>query len=263
MAMRRIFEYTHASVQDRFKSDESVLFDDMLRLPCLFMEEGTGDEIAYVGEIKRAGQSGSDVLIEYNLDSDIKPIPNSTIFENMEKFGIWDKFELHRTHWALKDVDLYRVLLRLSGPQRGSPRVFSIAEREAIEQGLASVMMPFDAAFDPVYEAVRSAAEEVGLNCRRADEIWEKPEVIQDIVNLIDRSFVVVCDCTKRNANVFYEIGIAHTLGREVVLISQADADIPFDLQHLRYVKYLDNDEGRQELKVALSKRFRYLQENL
>ena len=99
--------------------------------------------------------------------------------------------------------------------------------------------------------------------CSRADEIWENPAIIQDIVTLIDKSFVVVCDCTGRNANVFYEIGIAHTLGREVVLITQVDADIPFDLRHLRYIKYLDNDEGRHALKAALAERFRYLQENL
>ena len=115
----------------------------------------------------------------------------------------------------------------------------------------------------PVYEAIQSAATEVGLVCRRADEIWETPAIIQDIVNLIDKSFVVVCDCTGRNANVFYEIGIAHTLGREVVLITQVDADVPFDLRHLRYVKYLDNDEGRRALKAALTERFGYLQENL
>src|SRR6266700_3613748 len=44
---------------------------------------------------------------------------------------------------------------------------------------------------------------------------------------LIDRSRVVICDCTKRNPNVFYEIGIAYTLGRDVILITQNDADVP------------------------------------
>ena len=124
-------------------------------------------------------------------------------------------------------------------------------------------MMPFGAAFSPVYEALQDAAARVELVCRRADEIWETPAIIQDIVNLIDKSLVVVCDCTGRNANVFYEIGIAHTLGREVVLITQVDADVPFDLRHLRYIKYLDNDEGRQALTAALAERLRYLQENL
>ena len=62
----------------------------------------------------------------------------------------------------------------------------------------------------------------------------------------------MICDCSGRNPNVFYEAGIAHTLGREVILIAQSDHDIPFDLRHLRYVRYLNNDQGRAELSAAL-----------
>jgi hypothetical protein len=75
---------------------------------------------------------------------------------------------------------------------------------------------------------------------------------MQDVVSLIDRSRVVIADCTSRNPNVFYEIGIAHTLGREVILITQNDADIPFDLRHLRYVRYLNNGEGLADLERRL-----------
>ncbi|ERY77898.1 hypothetical protein PALA51_02309 [Pseudomonas aeruginosa] len=116
-------------------------------------------------------------------------------------------------------------------------------------------MMPFDAPFTPVYETLQQTAENVGLRCRRADDIWENPAIIQDIVSLIDRSRVVICDCTNRNPNVFYEIGIAHTLGREVILITQNANDIPFDLRHLRYVPYLNNAEGRQVLGQTLERR--------
>ena len=58
----------------------------------------------------------------------------------------------------------------------------------------------------------------------------------------------MIADCTGRNPNVFYEIGIAHTLGRDVILITQNEADVPFDLRHLRYVQYLNNGEGREVL---------------
>lgn len=109
-------------------------------------------------------------------------------------------------------------------------------------------MMPFDAGFSPVYETLKATVEKVGLRCRRADEIWENPAIIQDIVSLIDRSRVVICDWTGRNPNVSYEIGIAHTLGREAILIAQNAVDIPFDLRHLRYLPYLNNAEGRQAL---------------
>lgn len=123
-------------------------------------------------------------------------------------------------------------------------------------------MMPFDSTFNAVYESIREAADNVGLRCRRADDIWENPAIIQDVVSLIDRSRIVICDCTGRNSNVFYEAGIAHTLGREVILIAQSDDDIPFDLQHLRYVQYLNNGEGRTELKQSLQNRMQTLLEH-
>ena len=65
----------------------------------------------------------------------------------------------------------------------------------------------------------------------------------------------VVCDCSGRNPNVFYEAGIAHTLGREVILITQSEHDIPFDLRHLRHVRYLNNGEGLAALSGALQAR--------
>ena len=117
-------------------------------------------------------------------------------------------------------------------------------------------MMPFDPSFTAVYDSLRTTAGKVVLRCRRADDIWENPPIIQDIVSLIDRSWAVICDCSGRNPNVFYEIGIAHTLGREVILITQNEVDTPFHLRHLRYVRYLNDAEGRQALCEALEKRF-------
>ena len=119
--------------------------------------------------------------------------------------------------------------------------------------------MPFDAAFNAVYESINQAAENVGLRCRRADNIWEHAAIIQDVVSLIDRSRVVICDCTGRNPNVFYEVGIAHTLGRDVILITQSEQDIPFDLRHLRHVRYLNNTEGLSELRESLQGRMQTL----
>ena len=84
-------------------------------------------------------------------------------------------FEFSRNHWAVKDVDLYRFLLRNIRPRRQRPTVFQISEHESIEPTLASAMMPFDVAFNPIYDSIREAADNVGLRCRRADDIWKMP----------------------------------------------------------------------------------------
>ncbi len=49
---------------------------------------------------------------------------------------------------------------------------------------------------------------------------------------------VLVAELTSRNPNVFYELGLAHALKKPVVLVSSNEADVPFDLQHIRVIYY-------------------------
>ncbi|MBU0555418.1 MAG: hypothetical protein KKD64_12115 [Alphaproteobacteria bacterium] len=255
MPVGRMFEYTEDHVADQFRQERLPLLERLTRLPCLFMGEGVGDEVCHVGTMTRARIANNEVHFEFALDREVPPLTNAVIFAGRRQLDMPHEFEFSRNHWAVKDVDLYRFLMRNVRSGRQRPSVFQLSDHENIEPLLASAMMPFDAAFTPVYDSIRQAAEAAGLRCRRADDIWENPAIIQDVVSLIDRSRVVICDCTGRNPNVFYEAGIAHTLGREVILITQNGQDIPFDLRHLRYITYLNNGEGRAQLAAAIQGR--------
>lgn len=138
------------------------------------------------------------------------------------------------------------------------PNVFEVPEGD-IDQSLVAIMMPFDAAFDGVHAAIKSSCQKVGMSCQRVDDIWEHSTVIQDVFALIWRASIVVCDFTTRNANVFYECGIAHTLGKAVIPIAQHKSDVPFDLQHHRYLNYHGNSEGLETLGHDLQKRLHTL----
>jgi hypothetical protein len=61
---------------------------------------------------------------------------------------------------------------------------------------------------------------------------------MEDIWESICTARVVVADVTGRNANVFYELGIAHTMGKDCVVITQAPQDVPFDITSRRYIQY-------------------------
>lgn len=141
-----------------------------------------------------------------------------------------------------------------------SPSIFEIPN-EQVDFNLVSVMMPFQAELNNVYETIKTAAQKAGFTCKRASDIWDHSTVIQDIFSLIFQSYIVVCDFTGKNPNVFYEAGIAHTLGKHVIPITQAEQDIPFDLKHHRYAKYLNNSEGLQVLEKELLSRLKTLDE--
>lgn len=256
MSAGRMLEYTDGQLSAQLKPAGRLKLSRLMELPALFLEESSrpDEQVARVGTITKIREVGSDIVIEYAYDTRVPVITNADVQRLASDLEVAN-FEFHRTHWAVKDVDLYRVLLTNLQPRRQRPKVFQIADPERVEPSLVSAMMPFAAEFRAVHAALKKAAEGAGLKLRRADDIWENPAVIQDVVNLIDRSAVVIADCSGRNPNVFYEIGIAHSLGREVLLITQSDLDIPFDLRHLRFVQYHNNTQGRAALRRRLQEK--------
>lgn len=139
-----------------------------------------------------------------------------------------------------------------------SPSVFDIPD-ETMDDYLVSVMMPINMSFDNVLTAIRKSCAKVGMKCLRADDIWEDSTIIQDIVNLICCSSIVVVDFSGKNPNVFYETGIAHTLGKNVIPIAQSIEDVPFDLRPHRVLIYLNNVEGLGDLSNRLESRLKTL----
>ncbi len=103
----------------------------------------------------------------------------------------------------------------------------------------AFVLMPFSPMMDQVYEVlIRPSLESAGYVVARADSDLNQRAIMQDIVAGIQRADLVVADMTGRNANVFYELGLAQGIRKRVVLLAQSTTDIPFDLGAYRTVIY-------------------------
>ncbi len=103
----------------------------------------------------------------------------------------------------------------------------------------AFVLMPFDTEFDAIFDKlITPTLEEVGYDVKRADSILNQQNILKDILRGIAEADLVVADLTSLNANVFYELGIAHTLLRPTVLLAQSNKDVPFDLSSYRVILY-------------------------
>jgi hypothetical protein len=234
------------------------------RIPALLMTEigGQKPQIARVAHITGIAPGSRETTIQYVVDASIPAIRSDDLREFAGQMGVGD-LSLSHTHWRVCNADLFRILFqvhqRKAAEQTPRPTVFSAEGIDSQEDDLVSAMMPFGAEFAPVYKALQKAAKAAGLQCRRADDIWVHHQVIQDIVDLSVKAKVIVCDCSGRNPNVFYEIGIAHSFGKDIILITQSADDIPFDLRHYRYLTYLPNKEGLEDLAVAVQGRLQTL----
>lgn len=257
---RVLVEYTSDEIRQRFLPD-GELSQEVVRFPALVMPElGQGSEAARIGRLLdvKSDVRGS-VSFKVRFDEGLLPIPlRSGLWDVRSRLGIAD-FEFSRTHWALKDADLFEVLLRHHLQDVPKPRVLGVERLEPIDPEQVSVMIRFRADFDAVFETIKAVAHELGFKCHRVKDIWENDAIVSDIARLIMRSRVVIADLTDRNANVFYEYGLAHGMGREVIPITQDAAD-NFDVQHLRHVLYENSPAGREKLAAMLRTRLEGVQ---
>jgi hypothetical protein len=120
----------------------------------------------------------------------------------------------------------------------------------------AFLAISYDPAFDPVRVSILEAASAAGFRCEVTEDLATPGDIVDQVWQGIRASDTVVADITRSNPNVFYEIGLAHALGKEVILLSQ-DLEAPFDIRSSRRIRYDLNDLGT--LKTNLEAAFRAL----
>jgi len=101
------------------------------------------------------------------------------------------------------------------------------------------MMMPFGTWFDTYYHEIYvPAIREAGFEPVRGDELFSTGSFVEQIWEQVMKSTVLLADLSDKNANVFYELGLAHAAGKPVVLTAPKIDDVPFDLRHLRVIVY-------------------------
>jgi len=104
------------------------------------------------------------------------------------------------------------------------------------------VMMPFTQTSDRLYEKVfKAAITEAGIKPLRGDEIYGDRRIMSDIWEAIRESRLVLAELTGKNANVLYELGLAHAIGKAVIIVTSELNDVPYDLRDLRCIVYDKN----------------------
>jgi hypothetical protein len=86
------------------------------------------------------------------------------------------------------------------------------------------IVMPFGVQdLEDIYsEFILPVLADCKLDCARGDDIFGSNVIMDDVKAAIDKADLVIADLSGQNPNVFYEVGIAHTLGKPVLLLSQS-----------------------------------------
>ena len=211
------------------------------------------DETQAIREAILEAPGLSDVYKHYRGEN----LPDDTFFRNtvVDTYGVpsekVDEFKkvfldsLARGGLVEKHGDKQRVLdITEEAPatvEDRSDRLKKLGKTVKVDAGDACfVMQPFAPPLGDYYEKIyRPAIEKAGLKAVRADaDIFGTGKIMDQVWRGIQSAKVLVAELTSRNPNVFYELGLAHALKKPVVLISSNEADVPFDLHHIRVIYY-------------------------
>ncbi|GAB4063819.1 FRG domain-containing protein [Uliginosibacterium sediminicola] len=133
----RFLEYTEDEISAKFGGDlSSSQIQALISLPCLFMYENF-DGDTQTGRLTSISMNGRTIEVSYQLD-DLPPISINDIQDFGKRIGL-QRWELTRTHWAIKDIDLYAQLRAMGA--RDTVDITSGLETSAV-QSLPEAALP-------------------------------------------------------------------------------------------------------------------------
>jgi len=104
------------------------------------------------------------------------------------------------------------------------------------------VIMPFTEEFDNIEKEIRRSVTNSGYEYLIAKEYYSSGKITEQIIQMIEKSDICICDLTNNNPNVIWELGYAYTKQKIIVLVAQSTDDLFFDIKIDRAIIY-DKDK--------------------
>ncbi len=117
--------------------------------------------------------------------------------------------------------------------------------------------------WNKIYQFIKDAVEEarLGYQCERSK--IRGGLIIKDILDNLYKADLVIADLTDQNPNVFYELGVRHTLSNKTILIAQDISYIPSDLHGYGIIVYEPNTkEGFDKFKKEIKRLIKEIENN-
>lgn len=117
--------------------------------------------------------------------------------------------------------------------------------------------------FDAIYtEAFAPTVRTLGMKPERLDNLYGPQGVLELIWRAVQRAEIVVIDFSHKNSNVTFEYGLAWTLGKRIIALTQHEDDIPSDVRGLdRYIRYSQHFADMERMKRELTLQLEALRE--
>jgi hypothetical protein len=124
---------------------------------------------------------------------------------------------------------------------------------QPIEPRSILLLLPQDADMRHNNEAILKAIHANNLIEDEVEDISAGKSAVREMWYSLNRVAVVIADLTGTDAGVMYGLGIAHTLGKETILIHPQGSKYLTDIPRTYSIEYEDSVVGRAKLEEQLS----------
>ena len=104
-----------------------------------------------------------------------------------------------------------------------------------------------------LYKAIKRVCDKYEYIARRVDESNLFKRIMPEIMRQIRQSAYVIADVTEPKPNVFYELGIAEGLRKEIILVAKAGTVLPFDINDFPVIFWDSFSDFEEELERRVS----------
>ena len=103
---------------------------------------------------------------------------------------------------------------------------------------------------------LKPAVESLGYVTTRADDFHHTGSITRDIIESLYNADIVIADLTGGNPNVFYELGVRHTLKKSgTIPIIEKGHNLPFDISDYRAIFYSTDIAGAKDFEKDLQRK--------
>lgn len=103
-------EYTREDIAEKLSALDEASINELKSYPCLFVYEGAWNKDAHIGWLNSIKKNGNMIRIEYEFIDPLQRISAAKIEKLKLELDLNNKYEIGRTHWAVKDADLFLIL---------------------------------------------------------------------------------------------------------------------------------------------------------
>jgi len=147
----------------------------------------------------------------------------------------------------------YETLNQLSSDIPGYARqVVDLAVKLVTPRSVFAIMS-FKKEFRDVFASYREVCGRFKFEAERTDESMSLERIIPRVEGGIRRSAFVIADVSEVSPNVFYEVGFARALGKDVIMTARKGTQLPFDLGDIPTIFWEDQTDLRESLEKCLA----------